>query len=130
MCIRDRFNMSWTDSQVESLISFYSSVLVSGARNFATGVKNWRRFLERVSGVLGQLSELTMRRRYVDLPCLASGTIRPASYTDDLALRRRTRYVFIPSFSGHSLRNSSALLTKKNSIKGHNTIHSRLCYMP
>jgi len=52
------FNMSWTDSQVESLISFYSSVFVSGARNFATGVKNrrqkptpvfWRRFLERVS---------------------------------------------------------------------------------
>jgi len=40
------------------LITFYSSVLVSGARNFATGVKNWRqkptpvfwrRFLERVS---------------------------------------------------------------------------------
>jgi len=29
-----------TDSQVESLITFYSSVLVSGARNFATGVKN------------------------------------------------------------------------------------------
>ena len=53
--------MSWTDSQVESLISFYSSVLVSGARNFATGVKNrrqkptpvfWRRFLERVSSAL------------------------------------------------------------------------------
>jgi len=54
--------MSWTDSQIESLITFYSSVLVSGARNFATGVKNWRqkptpvsgasfwrRFLERVS---------------------------------------------------------------------------------
>jgi len=52
------FNTSWTDSQIESLITFYSSVLVSGARNFATGVKNqrqkptpvfWRRFLERVS---------------------------------------------------------------------------------
>ena len=50
--------MSWTDSQIESLITFYSSVLVSGARNFATGVKNWRQkptqvfwrqFLERVS---------------------------------------------------------------------------------
>ena len=53
--------MSWTDSQIESLITFYSSVLVSGARNFATGVKNrcqkptpvfWRRFLERVSWAL------------------------------------------------------------------------------
>jgi len=53
------FNISWTDSQVESLISFYSSVLVSGTRNFATGVKNrrqkptpifWRRFLAPVSG--------------------------------------------------------------------------------
>ena len=51
--------MSWTDSQIESLITFYSSVLVSGARNFATGVKNrrqkptpvfWRRFLAPVSG--------------------------------------------------------------------------------
>ena len=31
--------MSWTDSQIESLITFYSSVLVSGARNLATGVK-------------------------------------------------------------------------------------------
>jgi len=50
--------MSWTDSQIESLTTFYSSVLVSGARNFATGVKNrrqkptpvlWRRFLERMS---------------------------------------------------------------------------------
>jgi len=50
---------------------------------------------------------------YVKAVCLASGTIRPASYTDDLALTRRTRYVFIPSFSGHSFRNSSALLTKK-----------------
>ena len=53
------FNMSWTDSQIESLITFYSSVLLSGARNFATGVKNrrqkptpvfWRRFLAPVSG--------------------------------------------------------------------------------
>jgi len=52
------FNMSWTDSEIESLITFYWSMLVSGARNFATGVKNrhqkptpvfWRRFLERVS---------------------------------------------------------------------------------
>jgi len=36
--------MSWTDSEIESLISFYSSMLVSGARNFAfaTGVKNRR----------------------------------------------------------------------------------------
>jgi len=51
--------MSWTDSQIKSLIAFYSSVLVSGARNFATGVKNrrqkptpvfWRRFLALVSG--------------------------------------------------------------------------------
>jgi len=41
------------------LITFYSSVLVSGARNFATGVKNrrqkptpvfWCRFLAPVSG--------------------------------------------------------------------------------
>ena len=57
------FNMSWTDSQIESLITFYSSVLVSGARNFATGVKNrrqkptpvfWRQFLERVSSALGR----------------------------------------------------------------------------
>ena len=31
--------MSWTDIQIESLITFYSSVLVSGARNFATGVE-------------------------------------------------------------------------------------------
>ena len=55
------FNMSWTDSQIESLITFYLSVLVSGARNFATGVKNrrqkptpvfWRRFLECVSWAL------------------------------------------------------------------------------
>ena len=55
------FNMSWTDSEIESLITFYSSVLVSGARNFAIGVKNrrqkptpvfWRRFLERVSSAL------------------------------------------------------------------------------
>jgi len=30
--------MSWTDSQIESLITLYSSVLVSGARNFANGV--------------------------------------------------------------------------------------------
>jgi len=53
------FNMSWTDSQIESLITFYSSMLVSGARNFATGVKNrrqkptpvsWCRFLAPVSG--------------------------------------------------------------------------------
>jgi len=53
--------MSWTDSEIESLITFYSSILVSGARNFATGVKNWcqkptpvfwRRFLERVSWAL------------------------------------------------------------------------------
>jgi len=36
--------MSWTDSQIESLITFYSSMLVSGARNFATGVKNRRQF--------------------------------------------------------------------------------------
>jgi len=52
------FNMSWTDSEIESLITFYSSMLVSGARNLATGIKNrrqkptpvfWRRFLERVS---------------------------------------------------------------------------------
>jgi len=52
------FNLSWTDSEMESLITFYSSMLVSGARNFATGVKNrrqkptpvfCRRFLERVS---------------------------------------------------------------------------------
>ena len=51
--------MSWTDSQIENLITFYSSVLVSGARKFATGVKNrrqkatpvfWRRFLAPVSG--------------------------------------------------------------------------------
>jgi len=51
--------MSWTDSQIESLITFYSSMLVSGARNFATGVKNrrqkptpvfWRRFLAPISG--------------------------------------------------------------------------------
>ena len=50
--------MSWTDSEIESLITFYSSVLVSGARNFATGVKNrrqkptpvfWCWFLEHVS---------------------------------------------------------------------------------
>jgi len=57
--------MSWTDSEIESLITFYSFVLVSGARNFATGVKNrrqkptpvfWRRrFLERVSWALGEL---------------------------------------------------------------------------
>jgi len=33
------FNMSWTDSQIKGLITFYSSMLVSGARNFATGVK-------------------------------------------------------------------------------------------
>ena len=55
------FNMSWTHSQIESLIAFYSSMLDSGARNFATGVKNrrqkltpvfWRRFLERVSWAL------------------------------------------------------------------------------
>ena len=52
------FNMSWTDSQIESLTNFYSSMSVSGARNFATGVKNrrqkptpvfWCQFLERVS---------------------------------------------------------------------------------
>ena len=52
------FNMSWTDRRIESLMSFYSSMLVSGARNFATALKNrrqkptpvfWRRFLERVS---------------------------------------------------------------------------------
>ena len=51
--------MSWTESQIESLITFYSSMLVSGARNFATGVKNrrqkptpvfWCRFLALVSG--------------------------------------------------------------------------------
>jgi len=53
------FSMRWTDSQIESLTTFYSSVLVSSARNFATGVKNrrqkptpvfWRRFLAPVSG--------------------------------------------------------------------------------
>ena len=38
------FNMTWTDSEVESLITFYSSMLVSGARNFAPGVKNRRQF--------------------------------------------------------------------------------------
>jgi len=47
--------MSWTDSQIESLITFYSSVLVSDARNFATGVKNRHQktdasFLAPVSG--------------------------------------------------------------------------------
>ena len=51
--------MSWTDSEIKSLITFYSSMLVSGARNFATGVTNrrqkptpvfWRRFLAPVSG--------------------------------------------------------------------------------
>jgi len=47
--------MSWTDSQIESLITFYSSMLVSGDRNFATGVKNRRpetdaSFLAPVSG--------------------------------------------------------------------------------
>jgi len=51
--------MSWTDSEIESLITFYSSMLVSGARNFAAGVKNrrqkptpvfWCRFLVPVSG--------------------------------------------------------------------------------
>ena len=36
--------MSWMDSQIESLITFYSSVLVFGARYFATGVKNRRQF--------------------------------------------------------------------------------------
>ena len=55
------FNISWTDSEIESLITFYSCMLVSGTRNFATGVKNrcqkptpvfWRRFLERVSWAL------------------------------------------------------------------------------
>jgi len=58
------FNMSWTDSEIESLITFYSSMLVSGARNFATGVKNWRQkptplfwrqFLESVSLALGSI---------------------------------------------------------------------------
>ena len=53
------FSISWTDSEIESLITFYSSVLVSGARNFATGMKNrrqkptpafWRQFLAPVSG--------------------------------------------------------------------------------
>jgi len=53
------FNMSWTDSEIESLITFYLSMLVSGTRNFATGVKNWRQkptpvfwrwFLAPVSG--------------------------------------------------------------------------------
>ena len=34
------FNMRWMDSEIESLITFYSSMLVSGARNFATGMKN------------------------------------------------------------------------------------------
>jgi len=56
--------MSWTDSQIESLITFYSSMLVSGARNFATGVKNrrqkptpvfWCRFLAPVSGAEADL---------------------------------------------------------------------------
>ena len=42
--------MSWTDSQIKCLITFYSSVLVSGARNFATGVKNWRQKPTPVSG--------------------------------------------------------------------------------
>ena len=42
--------MSWTDSQIENLITFYSSVLVSGARNFATGVKNWRQKRRQFSG--------------------------------------------------------------------------------
>ena len=60
------FNTSWTDSHIESLMTFYSSLLVSGARNFATGVKNrrwkptpvfWCRFLQRVSLALGQVQE-------------------------------------------------------------------------
>jgi len=47
--------MSWTASQIESLITFYSSVLASGARNFATGVKKPAKetdasFLAPVSG--------------------------------------------------------------------------------
>jgi len=53
---------SVTGSEIESLITFYSSMWVSGARKFATGVKNrrqkptpvfWRRFLEHVSLPLG-----------------------------------------------------------------------------
>ena len=42
--------MSWTDSQIESLITFYSSMLVSDARNFAAGVKNRRQKPAPVSG--------------------------------------------------------------------------------
>jgi len=34
------------------LITFYSSVLVSGARNFATGVKNWCQKPTPVSGAI------------------------------------------------------------------------------
>ena len=45
------FNVSWTDSEIESLITFYSSMLVSGARNVAAGMKNRRRFLESVIGI-------------------------------------------------------------------------------
>jgi len=66
--------MSWTDSQIESLITFYSSVLVSGTRNFATGVKNrrqkptpvfWCRFLERVSLALVTGTSITSPRSNV-----------------------------------------------------------------
>jgi len=62
--------------------------------------------------------------------CLASGVIRPASYTDDLALTRRTRYVFIPSFFRTFFQEAVSIAHEKNLIKGHNTLYILYCYMP
>ena len=86
--------MSWTDSQIESLITFYSSVLVSGARNFATGVKN--RFLAPVSGacVMGITASFCRSSLPGRFPVFTTGEVKvitgvlaafPAVATDSIA---------------------------------------------
>ena len=83
--------MSWTDGQIESSITFYSSVLVSGAINFATGVKNrrqkptpvfWRLFLERVSWAL-----LTMFQAILGNLVPNSLAMRVATHVTEISLR-------------------------------------------
>ena len=80
--------MSWTDSEIERLITFYSSMLVSDARNFATWVKNrrqkptpvfWCRFLVHVSLAL----EMVLSRT-ADFVPISYGIQVTATYTQHL----------------------------------------------
>ena len=96
------FKMSWTDSEIKSLITSYSSMLVSGTRKIATGVKNRRQFSgagfwsvclshngghqtgvdARVSRCVGEI--LTAEARRPDrrqVVCIVGNTVLPQSVT-------------------------------------------------